>query len=92
VGSPWTLAVEGDGVVIKHIMNGNLLVEVPGHHLEKIIVGIQARGAEFAMKIRNESIHAEARRASWLECLTDMLLVGREELVSVTLEALVGVP
>jgi hypothetical protein len=65
---------------------------VPGHQLEKIIVGIQARGAEFAMKIRNESIHAEARRASWLECLTDMLLVGREELVSVTLEALVGVP
>ena len=79
-------------MVVKHIVNFNLLVEVPSHQLEKNVVGIQTRGTEFAMEIRNESIHAEARRASWLESWADMLLVGREELVSVTLEALVGVP
>ena len=51
VGNPGTLAVEGDDVVVKHIVNFNLLVEVPSHQLEKNVVGIQTRGTEFVMEI-----------------------------------------
>ena len=53
---PWSLSLDSEGVVVKNIVNCDVLLYVPGHQLQQEVVNVQAWCAELLVKSCHENI------------------------------------